>query len=151
MPLTQAVPVDATLNKDASVSVVLEYTGEGEQSTKETVVLPAGSVLELRTLREEAIRRVANRNAAAGFEVFVKSIIGTPIDLTPPETPEEDAVLKTFQLLRARELDLKASSADGGASPDAYADAVALRKMAYAAAKDADMRAKFDAVLRRGF
>ncbi len=151
MPLTQAVPVDATLNKDASVSVVLEYTGDGEQSTKETVVLPAGSVLELRTLREEAIRRVANRNAAAGFEVFVKSIIGQPIDLTPPETPEEDAVLKVFQLLRARELDLKVSSADEGASPEAYADAVAERKMAYAAAKDADMRAKFDAVLRRGF
>lgn len=152
MAFTSAVPTNAKLNEaDGSVTVFLVYSGPGETAFEDKLTLPAGSVLDEVTLRKEAIRRVSNRNSGRQFETFVKQIVDQPLDLTEPATPEDDQALREFAILRARELDLRASSADEGASTELYDAARAARKAAYESAKSDALRARMDSVMRSPF
>lgn len=147
MPFTQAIPKDARRNKDAGVVIALVYSGAGENEFKEEITLPAGSVLDAVTLRKEAIRRVSNQNASQAFEVFVKSIIDQPIDLTEPEDTDETKTLRAFAVLAGRVRDLERSQARGCASQDDYFAALAALQAAYEAEKDPAVRAKMDTVV----
>ncbi len=153
MPFTQATPLNVSRNKDASLSVVVLYTGgnAGEDDIKDTITLPAGSVLDTITLRKEIIRRIGNQNDSATFEQSLKLIVNTPIDLTPPQDAEDDLTLRAFAVLRGRERDLAGSVAAGCASEEAHADALAAVQSAYAAAKNEALRARMDTFLRGTF
>ncbi len=148
MAFTQCQVADVRRNpSDASVTVTVVYTGQGEEDTKQAITFPAGSVLDARTLQAEAIRRIATQNDAVTFEQTVKLLLNTTIDLTPPDDPADVVTLRSFAVLAGRMRDLERSQQRGCASQDAYLAALAAMQQAYADVKDDAVRAKMDSVV----